>query len=209
MQTDKLWKAAPFFLPAIWIVVIVSNVWYHGPKAWIFVSIGMLVMIGMLTQVAIMSAKRADRYKETIEKIKVEHNDAVSANFNAFDRLKAESEALMQGLTKSSDLVFDILRIVAVPYPQTWRGENRVCGGWGRNTSGLTPGNHLVFYASLPTENGWKQTRWELPADTTIGYSNDKPIKSPDPVITTEETLSALKAHLRWLANEDRVLPPQ
>ena len=196
MYDNKFFKYAPFILPVIWVVIIATNVWYHGPKAWIFVALGMLVMIGIFTRLLIDESRHHVEAKETIKKLEKEKGELESQHVHELRNVWQKHNALLDDLVIAERSLTELIVHITKPYPRRLRYEQGIGGA-------MIP----ILYALLPTVEGDKQIRWALRSDISISVAGegDRLFFSvePDVLVTGDETLAVVRGHVAWLARAD------
>ena len=196
MYDNKFFKYAPFILPVIWVVIIATNVWYHGPKAWIFVSLGMLVMIGIFTRLLIDESRHHVEAKETIKKLESEKIELQAQLGNTIKNMRHDQDVLLDQVINADSSLTELVTHITKPYPRRLRYEQGASGK-------MIP----ILYALLPTADGIRQIRWALLTDMSISVAGEGDDLffdlEPDVLITGADTMTTIRKHVEWLARAD------
>lgn len=152
-----------WLLPLLMAIVIFTNVWYHGPKAWIFVTLGNLVALGVFIHLGIRAERDKKKMKSEHEKFVKELGGALEKTVSEMTYEKSRSISYWQMWSSSEIRMVELLGVIS-----------RSCSGLIRyefdptHKSTNVPLNFVsdlmapVVYLFVPTESGVKQIRWLL-----------------------------------------------
>lgn len=202
--TEVLRRYGMIVVPAVWLVVIISNVWYHGPKAWIFVTLGTLITLGIFVQLAIAAEKKLTVQKKKHDEILISLGEAHRKTANELTIEKTRAVSYWHLWTNSEIRMVEVLAAMSRSLAGVIRYEydpNNTHSGIALNFMSdlMAP----VVYLFVPTEDGVKQIRWLLHSNEIELFDFSKPYegglepgKNVDVTQTQEEAFANIKAFL-------------